>query len=220
MSTRSVSVKRRLGSLVVSTVVFVAAGCADSEAGLAEPTRDELVAAHVESGLPPDVADCLVGIGTRELDAGQMAPDAVRDPDDELLVASLVESCQEAADFVSTDDEPVMLAFVDGPHDVGDDPALDHLWTRCDAGDGVACDELWSQAPIGSAYERFGVTCGQRPAVLDCGEELTPETAARLGAEESDTTESAVVAASPDTTVGDSDPILPGAGSWKGSRPQ
>ncbi len=49
-------------------------------------------------------------------------------------------------------------------------PELDRLWDRCEAGEGVACDDLWNQAPIGSEYERFGVTCGEREEVLNCSD--------------------------------------------------
>jgi hypothetical protein len=44
----------------------------------------------------------------------------------------------------------------------GDDPALDALWDGCAAGDYAACDTLWWQSPIGSDYESFGSTCGER----------------------------------------------------------
>ena len=46
----------------------------------------------------------------------------------------------------------------------------DRLWTACDEGSGSACDELFAAAPVGSEYERFGVSCGDRPDVLDCAE--------------------------------------------------
>jgi hypothetical protein len=54
----------------------------------------------------------------------------------------------------------------------GDDPALDGLWDGCRDGSGLACDQLFEQAPIGSEYERFGVSCGERPDVLHCQLEL------------------------------------------------
>lgn len=50
----------------------------------------------------------------------------------------------------------------------GDDQELDDLWNRCEAGDGLGCDELFDVAPIGSDYERFGLSCGNRPGVVDC----------------------------------------------------
>lgn len=62
------------------------------------------------------------------------------------------------------------------PDDLGDDPVLDGLWQDCDAGSGEACDELFRQAPVGSAYEEFGYTCGGRPEVVVCTD-LDEETA-------------------------------------------
>jgi hypothetical protein len=56
----------------------------------------------------------------------------------------------------------------------GDDATLDQLWDSCAAGDGQACDDLYSQAPIGSEYEQFGDTCGDRfePGSVVCAQEL------------------------------------------------
>jgi len=50
----------------------------------------------------------------------------------------------------------------------GDDPVLDALYDACGAGDGVACDRLFEQAPVGSEYETFASTCGNRRAELSC----------------------------------------------------
>lgn len=44
----------------------------------------------------------------------------------------------------------------------GDNPDLDELWDACEGGDGVACDDLWAQSELGSGYETFGFTCGER----------------------------------------------------------
>ena len=44
----------------------------------------------------------------------------------------------------------------------GSDTSLDRLWDRCEGGDWQACDDLFWDAPIGSAYEDFGDTCGNR----------------------------------------------------------
>jgi hypothetical protein len=42
------------------------------------------------------------------------------------------------------------------------DPALDDLYDACAAGDMQACDDLYRQSPVGSEYESFGDTCGNR----------------------------------------------------------
>lgn len=59
-----------------------------------------------------------------------------------------------------------------GPVGFGDDAGLDILWLACEAGEGAACDELFERSPVGSEYELFGVSCGNRPLVLDCTTEL------------------------------------------------
>lgn len=54
----------------------------------------------------------------------------------------------------------------------GTSAALDVLWDACEDGDGGACDQLFTAAPLGSAYEQFGLSCGNRPLVIDCATEL------------------------------------------------
>lgn len=44
----------------------------------------------------------------------------------------------------------------------GSDAVLDALWDDCAAGDPVACDTLYVESPVGSEYESFGATCGDR----------------------------------------------------------
>lgn len=58
------------------------------------------------------------------------------------------------------------------PHSLGDDAGLDRLWLECEDGSGAACDVLFEQAPVDSDYERFGLSCGDRPEILDCTTEL------------------------------------------------
>lgn len=58
------------------------------------------------------------------------------------------------------------------PHAFGDDADLDELWIQCADGSGHACDRLFDEAPLGSEYERFGVSCGERGDVLHCQEGL------------------------------------------------
>lgn len=43
-----------------------------------------------------------------------------------------------------------------------DDPFLDELYDACAESDLHACDDLFFYAPVGSAYEEFGSTCGGR----------------------------------------------------------
>ena len=44
----------------------------------------------------------------------------------------------------------------------GSDPGLDALWDSCAGADFGACDRLYFESPVGSEYERFGGTCGER----------------------------------------------------------
>lgn len=82
----------------------------------------------------------------------------------------------------SLDDRPLLLSYAidvveepvveDGPavFTYGDDPDLDQLWDACAEGFGSACDELFEQSPLHSEYERFGLTCGERPEILHCSQ--------------------------------------------------
>jgi len=59
--------------------------------------------------------------------------------------------------------------------DYGDDAILDLLWDQCTDGNAQACDELYRDAPIGSRYESYGRTCGDRlpdSSGLECFEQL------------------------------------------------
>ena len=48
------------------------------------------------------------------------------------------------------------------PNAFGDDATLDALYTACMAEDWQACDDLYLQSGIGTEYEAFGDTCGNR----------------------------------------------------------
>lgn len=60
------------------------------------------------------------------------------------------------------------------PFGPGDDPELDALWERCSAGEPDACDDLYAQSPIGSRYEEFGETCGDRTTGGGCASLVEP----------------------------------------------
>jgi hypothetical protein len=122
-----------------------------------------------------EVTDCVLQLATDELRRG---------PLDSVMEEELVASCERAQEVLdrsadeldtSVGGEPSGsgLAFGDDlpddqPMDYGDDRALDRLWDGCEAGDGEACDRLFAQSPVGSEYEQFGLTCGNRNRVLDC----------------------------------------------------
>lgn len=54
----------------------------------------------------------------------------------------------------------------DGP---GDNDGCDTLYDLCDEGDLLACNDLYFSANVGSEYEHFGATCGDRIATSDQG---------------------------------------------------
>lgn len=54
------------------------------------------------------------------------------------------------------------LLGVEEGEEYGDNPVLDALWDDCEAGDGLACDDLFFSSGTGTAYETFGLTCGER----------------------------------------------------------
>ncbi len=66
----------------------------------------------------------------------------------------------------------------DEPDAYGDDSTLDRLWDRCADGDWDACDELYWDSPLGSRYEDFGATCGDRQGWTpgDCAASTSVET--------------------------------------------
>src|SRR3546814_9040926 len=61
----------------------------------------------------------------------------------------------------------------EGDGTYGSDPELDELCDACEDGDWEACDDLSMQSDVGSEYEEFGDTCGNRnePAGLCANEQ-------------------------------------------------
>ncbi|MFW2384021.1 MAG: hypothetical protein ACN4GZ_19875 [Acidimicrobiales bacterium] len=137
-------------------VAVLALTSCSSPAPIAEVTRETRVGDLVADGYSIEVSNCVTGLA-----------DGLRSGDSRT---ELIQACERAEEMLNAPEEvPDDIAFV-GPIAYGDDPVLDELWDRCADGDGVACDALWSEAPIGSEYERFGVTCGEREEVLNCAD--------------------------------------------------
>ncbi len=125
---------------------------------------DALVRSLVSAGEPSPIIECVLRLDERDLRVGPLEPAAQRE---------LVEGCHTARDALVSDvawDPPAALADAVQPLGFGDDPRLDQLWLACEEGSGAACDRLFETAPVNSAYETFGLTCGDRPDVLDCAE--------------------------------------------------
>ncbi|MEO0492736.1 MAG: hypothetical protein AAF081_04890 [Actinomycetota bacterium] len=95
-----------------------------------------------------------------EFDAEQPSPEilsAIFACGDELIESDIFSGGGGGGDTADPADD--LTAPVDT---YGDDAELDALWDNCVAGDFIACDELWLTSPIGSGYESFGSTCGER----------------------------------------------------------
>lgn len=136
----------------------------DSVVPTVEELSTELAGELAAQGHEPDVIDCVVGIAERRFRYGSL-DDTTRD--------ELVNSCEMAQKGLNNVEPEIPEAepqSVGGVKTYGDDPELDRLWDRCKEGEGSACDELFNKSPLGSAYEEFGLSCGQRQEVLDCTE--------------------------------------------------
>lgn len=166
---------RQWPSMVFAALLAGAVGIAACSSPVVEsvaPDHDSMVDGFVELGLTESVADCVVG-WTERFELDPVIPTEERDPADQLVIDEAIENCTTADALVNPPLlEPERLAFDNTPFTLGDDFELDILWGKCEVGNGQACDELWERAPVGSEYESFGVTCGQRFEVLNCSEEL------------------------------------------------
>lgn len=163
---------RSVLKLVAMALVVVAAGCSESSPALtADQLIDQARTQLLDDGVDGAVADCVIRLAERDLRIG---------PLDDVTRDELILNCERAVAVINgeaaeSDDSARSLAFVDGPDRRGDDPELDRLWTACEDGLGQACDQLFEQSPVGSEYERFGVSCGHRDEMLDCLELDEPE---------------------------------------------
>lgn len=168
-------------SVWLLALIALAVGCSDPEPAAMSVSSEDVVLAYVDSGMDAAIADCLVGLGSREFELDALLPGAAADAD-VLLLDEMLRSCTKAVAVLSERDIEERTTFDTGPFNIGDDLYLDELYADCAQGDGAACDRLWEEAPVGSVYESFGVSCGNRPQVLDCTEEMngldaTPNTA-------------------------------------------
>ncbi len=157
---------------VVAVLVVLAAAC--SSPPTPQPiTADDAINALTESGQSEDIAECIVGLLSSRITPRDLVVGTELSASDELLVEEATTNCEVAAGLLAEEGPPPEdLAFDLTPQIYGDDPVLDQLWDACAEGVGQACDNLWAEAPIGSTYERFGVTCGERFEILNCADEM------------------------------------------------
>jgi len=146
---------------MVSALALVASACGGS-------AEDDFRSDMVDSGLMTDEnVDCVLaafaeaGIGVNAISDGVLG-----DADIPADAQAAVLGCLTGGLDLSGDLDSDVIGSTDpNVNTRGDDPALDALWDGCVDGSGEACDELFLQSPLGSEYERFGDTCGDRFAV-------------------------------------------------------
>ncbi len=158
-------------SVWLLTLVAFAVGCSGPQPTAAIVSAEDVVLAYVGDGMDAAIADCLVGLGSREFALDALLPGAAPGADT-LLLDEMLRSCTDAVAVLSEQDVEARATFGTGPFNIGDDLYLDELYVGCLQGDGAACDLLWEEAPVGSVYESFGVSCGNRPQILDCAKEM------------------------------------------------
>lgn len=155
-----------LGPVFLVILGLVGAGC--SALG-PEMVADQSAATEqmlLSDGVHDQVVSCVLDLAEDDLERGRV---------DDLMIDELVGHCRRARAAMEPEVEQslipdVELALRDIDWTFGDNPELDRLWTACEEGDGNACDQLFEQSPLGSDYEDFGVSCGNRPDILDCAE--------------------------------------------------
>ena len=155
--------KRNVYAILVLTLILT--GCIEAEVEVTLDDRIEALETQLlDEGASQTVVECVTRLASYDLRSGDI---------DSVELDELVLNCERADEILNggADDEGgESLAFADGPYTLGDDPTLDRLWTSCADGSGAACNDLFEQSPVGSDYEQFGVSCGNRDDVLDCAE--------------------------------------------------
>jgi hypothetical protein len=125
-------------------------------------------------------AECYVDRVVAELGTGALAPEQQNAPDQVPRLTRIRVDCTGVASLGTT--VPVAPTTGDAtlgtqPQRPGDDPHLDQLYDACKAGSGAACDQLFDEAPLGSVYEQFAGTCGDRTRELRCADRYPGPTA-------------------------------------------
>jgi len=127
-------------------------------------------------------AECYVDAVKKQLGGRYLAPGASVPDEVAAKMTSLRVDCVGVANLgVTTTVDPSASAAPSTeagnlPRQRGDDPTLDALYDQCALGSGQACDDLFNLSPVGSAYESFAITCGNRTTERRCADVyLLPE---------------------------------------------
>lgn len=158
----------RVLPLALGAVLLVAGAAACSE----EFDRDEAARRLAQDrGWTEKEAGCWVDRVVDELgeDAIDRPEPSVPEPLDVAATVDCVAPDRLLTDGATSTSAPTVPAGE--PDRYGDDAELDALWDACAGGDGPACDTLFEEAPLGSEYERFGNSCGDRGFRPRCADE-------------------------------------------------
>jgi hypothetical protein len=161
---------------VASVLAMAGTACSSGpDPGREQAVRDVLA---LDPRLTRAQAECYVDRVTAELGPAGLTPGSSVPPEQITRLTSIRVDCIGVANLGT--DPPTTIPPTSQPGDSvpgearpqgpGDDPALDALYRSCAAGDGAACDRLFDAAPLGSEYERFGSTCGDRTRELRCAD--------------------------------------------------
>jgi hypothetical protein len=167
--------------VVIAAVSIARSGDSFDRAGAVSRTLD------ANGGrLTREQAECYVDgvhsrVGSRYLAPGATIPDDVAAP-----MTSIRVDCVGVENLgVTTTVDPALDPSGPAPPSTeagnlprqrGDDPVLDALYDQCALGSGQACDDLFDRSPVGSAYEAFALTCGNRTTERRCADVyLLPE---------------------------------------------
>jgi hypothetical protein len=129
-------------------------------------------------------AGCYVDRVTEQLGSALLAADARPSPAQLDRLTTIRIDCAGVASLGLPPDTRRTFKATDieggwnQPMHKGDSVQLDALWIACEAGSGEACDTLFDASPIGSEYEQFGSTCGNRTMELRCADRYAGRAAA------------------------------------------
>ena len=165
---------------VIGVVALVRSGDSFDRAGAVARTVDGSAGRLTEGE-----AECYVDAVKKQVGARYLAPDASVPDDVAAKMTSIRVDCVGVANLgVTTTVDPADPSAAASPsteagnlaRQRGDDPTLDALYDQCAAGSGQACDDLFNLSPVGSAYESFAITCGNRTTERRCADVyLLPE---------------------------------------------
>lgn len=143
-----------------------------------------------------DGGDTEEGVTTTEAENADELTDGDSKTDEETIDEKLEElRAQCEASGLDNCDEMVesVTSSSDGPQAYGDDEKLDALWDECEEGNWKSCDELFMDSALGSEYETFAASCGDRietedfcVAIADDLNDVEPETTKTDGDEPND----------------------------------